>query len=494
MIYVDNSKGLAIKLASGFIGVLLFLTFFSNTLISLNLPGVVVSEPTHGGVSATFRGSGKVEFAEVFTLFAEDSGRINFAVRPGDRVSYGSVLFTIETDREYLIDRMEDEQSRLDATLINLARTQGDLEFEQSRLRSARANVNQLPATTIHPPDITRFEYEARRLQAAIEQAEDEHQTNIVLFNEGIISQTQLNDSVRRIDQLRESYARNAEEMEVILQRHADTVSDAEEARRLARQQQQQAHNAELESIRHRISNLEHSVRLLENEEADRRRSVQRLYDQIEKDGVMTVYAESHIAVREIPAGLESGMMVQRNQIIMRYANPDSYRFIITAYFPERMGSLPFSTMILHQTRVSINIPAIGEYGISGQVLRSTPGGGHLQKEIAFTTARRIRGSDLRGGETAEVIFEQILGEAPELVLPNSAIRRDGMGRYFMYVIREPNTLLGYSYIAQQGRGMFVHEGDRYSTFLVGEIEGPIIIRSDRPFAHGSRVRVVGDE
>ena len=103
-------KSLIIKLSAAFLSVLLFLTFFSNTIFTLNLPGVVVGFPTSGVVASTHRGFGDIEFAEVSSLFAQDGGRINFAVGAGDSVNYGDVLFTTEADRQELLDRMEDAE------------------------------------------------------------------------------------------------------------------------------------------------------------------------------------------------------------------------------------------------------------------------------------------------------------------------------------------------------------------------------------------------
>ena len=482
---MDNPKSLIIKLSAGFLGALLFLTFFSTTLSTLNLPGVVVGSPVEGIVVSTYRSYGDVEFAEIETVFAEDGGRINFAVGVGDRVEHGDVLFTIETDRQELRDRLEDEQSRLEAALINLARARGDLAFEQSRLAQL---VSDSRASTIHYPDITRFEHEARRLETEIERAEAEHQANTLMFAAGGISRSQLDNSAHVLNQLRENYARNAEEMDIVLQNHAR-----------AEEQHLQTFETEHSSLLHRIDTLGYSIRLLELEEADRRRSLRRLHDQVEADGIATFYAESDGIIREIPAGLESGVMVQRNQIIMRYAFMHGEQFIIKADFPERIGAIHLGS------EVRINVPSVNLFRIQGDILRTSTSGGRLRMEVAFETDIHIN-----GGERAEILLELLSNANPDevmrraqnagwnaagLVLPNSAIRRDGAGLYIMYLEREPNTMLGHSYYAQQMRIQVTHEGDRFTLFEpLGQIEGPVVITSDRPFWQGSRVRIVGDE
>ena len=487
---MSNPKSLIIKLAACFLGALLFLTFFSNTILTFNLPGVVVGSPTRGVVTSTHRSFGDVDFAEVAVLFAQDPGTIHFTVSPGDQITYGDILFTIEADRQELLDRLEDEQSRLETAIINLTSTRGDLIFEQTRLAQLTPESVH-PITTIqHQPNITPFEHEARRLQTEIQRAQTDHQANITLFAAGGISQSQLNDSAHTLNQLQESYTLNNHEMNMILINHDLAISDA-------RQLQQQAFETEQSNIIHRINTLGHTIQLLEIEETDRRRSLQRLYDQLEAGGIATIYAQHNGIVREIPQELENGMIVSRNQIVMRYAIAEGNEYLVVVEFPERIGSLPAGST------VRINIPVVHQRNIQGEVLRTTASGGRLRLEIAFETNVRIN-----GGERAEVVLEQVSNFQEdaaiwvnpadtvddEFVLPNSAIREDFAGSYVMFIEREANTLMGHSYYARQARISVLDEGDRYTLFTTMDyIEGPVIITSDRPFWQGSRVRIVDD-
>jgi len=67
-------KSIIAKLGAAFVLFLLFLTFFSSTLYSLNLPRVVVSLPEGGVVTVTFQSEGVVEPSsddQLFTISAE---------------------------------------------------------------------------------------------------------------------------------------------------------------------------------------------------------------------------------------------------------------------------------------------------------------------------------------------------------------------------------------------------------------------------------------
>jgi len=200
--------------------------------------------------------------------------------------------------------------------------------------------------------------------------------------------------------------------------------------------------------------------------------------------GIVTTYAAQASIVREISAGLESGMMVDYNRLVMRLGTYNQ-RYTIAATFPEHMGLLPNNTAVL------INIPILGEIGLQGTIRRMTTTGGRLQAEISFTTETRIH-----GGERAEITIEQF-SEIHANTIPNAAIHRDALGYFLLYITRERNAMFGRGYYTRQERISIIERGDHvtaFSTFGGGSVNGPIIIASDRPVEIDSRVRVVADQ
>ena len=465
-----KDKPLVLKLSAAFVGVVLFLTFFSNTIYSMNLPGVVVGFPQTGTITSTFLGSGQVEFAEYVSLFSEGQGRIEFAARVGERVREGDALFSIEVDMSGLLERLENEQSRLEATAINLSRARGDLSFEEARLNRAAVD-SAAPAEA----DFSRFEREIASLPAEIERAEASYETYQSLYELGIVTRVQVADAARRLNLLRESYV-------LINEDWARAIANAEEAERIFIEQQERAFEAEQTAARHRIQGLRYTIRLLEAEERNIHRALERLYEQITADGVATVYADYAGIVLEIPHGLQSGMIVGDNQIVMRVGMA-THRYIIVAYFPERMGILPTGTS------VTVDIPVLDSRDYRGIVQRSTAVGNLVRAEILLTSQAQIS-----GGERAEVTVLQF-SERLENSLPNAAIREDTMGYYILYVSQVRNTLLGYSHYANQMRVTLQRRGEQYTAVrMFGETHDPIVIQSDRRFSPGSRVRMVADQ
>jgi len=482
---MTQSKKVIHKLTMLLVGLLLFLTFFSNTIFSLNLPGVVVGVPERGVATRTFRSDGIIDFPESMGIHTDNTGRINFAVGRGDIISPGDVLFTLLVDTEQLLERLSAEQGRLERVLVNLARARSDLAFEESRL--AGMTLGDFRPTTTQPLDLSRFDNESRRLETEIEQAEDSLATYQVLYDAGVIPQVTVAQAADRIAALRESLQRNAEERERAIQEHERVTGQAADADRLTREQQQRAFVAEQQATRHRIDGLNHTVRLLEMDEQDALNALDRLYTQAEEGGLITVYAEYHGVVREIPAGLESGMNVENNRLVMRLGLRQENNYIVTVYFPDSMGRLPTGGGNVRTVRV--DVPALDEYGIRGNIYRMSAAYGRIRAEVHFSTNLRIT-----GGERATIIVEHISSISDDM-LPNSAIREDGVGYYVLVVEGERNTLLGYSFYARQHRITITDRGDRNSGVRAfPEIDLPVVVISDRPIMPGNRVRLVGDQ
>jgi len=479
---MTHSKKIIIKLAAIMVGTLLFLTFFSNTIFSLNLPGVVVGLPHSGIATRTFRAEGVIDFPESMNIHVNNAGRIHFAVGRGDAVAPGDVLFTLHEDTDLLLERLQDEQGRLERILINLASAESDLAFEQSRL--AGMSLEDFRPTTLQPLDLSRFDSEERRLEAEIERAEADYATYQILYEAGAIPRITMTQSADRIATLQENLQRNEEERQREIQNHERLTYEAADTDRQTQEGHERAFILEEQATRHRIVGLGHTVRLLRMDEQDAVNTLERLYTQAEAGGLITVYAEYYGVVREIPGGLESGASVEINRLVMRLGLRQNDRYVVAVYFPDTIGRYVNSTL-----RIRINIPGLDEYALQGVIQRTSAEDGRLRAEVRFTTDVAIA-----GGERAVVIADSF-SQISSAMLPNSAIREDSNGYYILVVDSERNTLLGYSYYAIQRRITLVERGDNNSAIRVfPEIEHPVVIISDRSVVPGGRVRLVGDQ
>lgn len=473
-------KSRIVRLCLVLIVSLLFLTFFSNTIHSFGLPGVIVGLPTDGIITNTSRSAGYVDFIENISLFAEEGGRIVLIVMEGEHVSYGDLLFSIHADIDYLYDRLEVERSRLMRTSLSLVQAEDDLAFEENRLSGLR--LEHFRPTIVHMPDISWLEYEGRRLELEIVRAETDYENQLLLYAEGIIPSASVADTHHRLNQLIESKEHNMRERERILYEYERAVLQAEEDNLLSIEQRTTAYERERHAIQQRITGLRHSIALMQIDEIDINRTYNRLQLQIAENGISNVYADVDGFVRELGAGLQSGMHVERNRFILRLSPTGGFTYITTAIFSGRIDT--------DDTHFRVNVPTLNVFRGIGFVRRTSIYGGRLRVEIAFDTTAPIM-----GGERTEIIAEQF-SERYSHILPNSAIRLDAMyGHYLLYVAQERRSMRGFNYVARQVRITVLNEGNRYTSFdLAGELQGPVIINSDRPIADGSQVRMVGEQ
>jgi hypothetical protein len=97
---MDKNKKIIAKISAAFVGILLLLTFFSNTIFNFNLTNVSVAFTREGVLVRNAVGRGIAEFAEVDEYFSEIAGRVEVFVSEGDFVYVGDELYTIFADVE----------------------------------------------------------------------------------------------------------------------------------------------------------------------------------------------------------------------------------------------------------------------------------------------------------------------------------------------------------------------------------------------------------
>ena len=125
-----------------FLAVMLVLTFFSNTIMNCNLPEVATQYTTTGTITARIRGTGIVSAVESFEVEFEQTRRVGEVfVSPGDEVSRGDVLFTLEGEGEELVE-MKEDMRELERELRNRERLLEEAVLESSRPDGSLASAN----------------------------------------------------------------------------------------------------------------------------------------------------------------------------------------------------------------------------------------------------------------------------------------------------------------------------------------------------------------
>lgn len=131
-----------------FMGLLLFFTFFSNTLQSLTLPKVSTEKPVKGSLLFTIEGSGMLHpFAEAKLSNPAGWKVLKILVKEGDRVKKGQKL--IIYDSKSAERELEDEITNLDKQKIELQNVQDQFiqstkEGDELKIRNAKRDIEML--------------------------------------------------------------------------------------------------------------------------------------------------------------------------------------------------------------------------------------------------------------------------------------------------------------------------------------------------------------
>ena len=154
----DRVKNVAII----FLGIMLVLTLFSNTIMNYSLVEVSTQQIYGDSITTKVRGSGSVEASENYTVSIKESRKIaTVNVRTGAEVAQGDVLFTLEdadseelkTARKTLSDAESTYESAVLEAGLTVAERQAiesghgsSLTDKQNSLATAQAAVDNAQA------------------------------------------------------------------------------------------------------------------------------------------------------------------------------------------------------------------------------------------------------------------------------------------------------------------------------------------------------------
>lgn len=251
---METNKRLILKIGAIFIGVLLFLTFFSNTIYTFNLPSVVVEYPREGAITRTATGQGVVDFTVKDSYYAKISGKIELLATEGELVAEGSALYSITA-----ADTLNEDIIRL-----KLEKAQADKAFSQTRLNNLRAGDAD-------------YDNEIQKARLAMEAAQKELADLQLLYEAGAIAQKDLDDKQAVVDNLSLQYQQQYERKQKALLELEKSVRDL--------QYQIEEYGLELQAC---------------------------------AAGEITVAAERSGVVREIGGGVDSGAYIGQNELVMK--------------------------------------------------------------------------------------------------------------------------------------------------------------------------------
>jgi multidrug efflux pump subunit AcrA (membrane-fusion protein) len=523
---LKNKKPL-VRIGIIFIVLLLFLTFFSNTIYDFNLTNVVVDFPGSGVLTRRADGTGIVGFVETDLYLAQADGRITFYVSEGDMVRAGSPLFTIDADKISLRQALDDHLLNEERVYLRIDRASNSLERTQAELVAGlpdaqRRNIEAAISDTQY--QIRELELELRATREAAERLREQianiesgtgnaggpngaggtddaygtgqvhgaHSINGAIFLSGAYSaystdgsndtdnangtdSTDGTDSTNDVDveslrQALNELLQNEERILLRIERTNDGLwrTQAELTARMP--------EAQRRSIEATVSDIQFQIKELELDLQASRVTAQRLRDQIADMENLTSTSERDGRVLGIST--DSGMFVNTNSVIMEIGATEAGFSTIV----ELPGSVDFLNV---GDEVTLNMRARDIFGITGEIIRLSYESGQLRTEL------QINDENLTGGERLELSV-QYISQLHETLIPNRALRSDPNGDYVLIVEMVSGTLRDEFYARRVTVRPISADNRHTSIIMIVHEMSPIIIDSDRVVSAGDRIRIVG--
>lgn len=131
----DNRKKIIGKIIVAFIVIMLFFTFFSNTINNFSLAAVTTDKATNGSLVKNISASGKVAQTNTIDLYTDTPRKVTqLNVKAGDTVKKGQALAVLDST---------DLQTQLTSENSSLAQKQGALSKLQTSTASFALNLDQ---------------------------------------------------------------------------------------------------------------------------------------------------------------------------------------------------------------------------------------------------------------------------------------------------------------------------------------------------------------
>jgi len=455
-----------------FVALLVFLTFFSRTLLDLNIPRVSLTFIDRGNIHPEAQSTGIVTPADTERILAPIGGRITQILQMGDETNAQTILFAISSDLQTLKNSLEHEEHLMRVNSLNIDQTTSNRSDAQQRL----VQLQNLPLDLPDAPTLNLWEYDIQldANTASIESTKSDIAILEILYAEGVIPRQDITNreaALAGLMQTREEiYTRRNRAItnyETAAGNHPGTIAAIQRTRAEQIQAQQDiitghsftlsSHNIERERIQRRIAGLQ---------------------EQIESGGVVYVQLETdpNRIVTELSPSIDVGSLVAEGTPIMTTAINNN-NFIIRAAFPQSQDFI----------RVGQNVDImVGTNRLEGRTTRIVPDGIWNQVYI------EVNSRQLTGGEHARVTVSG--GSTNHTsVIPLSALRGVTDDYHILFIVPYERRF-GSDYIVYQMPVEVDRRDDRnvaISSRWGGLPEGPIILNSDMHVSGNDRVRLV---
>jgi multidrug efflux pump subunit AcrA (membrane-fusion protein) len=442
-----------------FFGILLVLTFFSNTIMNYSLPQVSTQSVTSETVSAKVRGTGTIEVADLKTVTINEAREISeILVSEGDTVKKGDVLIRLKEGESAELQEAEDSLKSLETAYRNNILVN---EIEDRLVNSAENGGYNYDTTR---SKLTSLSNNIKTIQEKVDNLQNQIDN--------------INTSQSQSDDLRSNSTDNDSVGDDALDDNVSGTTINPELERL---------NKELETANKELENAtkEHEEYLAEIN------TVNDLKSQYES---IVAARENVEKIKNSALGNEITSPVD-GKVTTIYVNVGDITTqdmdIATIQDSSNGYSLSFSVTNEQAKKVKIGDEATvsnswyyGDVTVTLQGIKNDPSSSGKQKLLICS----IDG-DVNVGDSMTVSLGEKSGNY-DYVVPNSAVREDNNGK-FILVVKQKSSPLGNRYLAKRISVDVVASDDSKSA-VTGALEGGeyVITTSNKMVNAGDLVRL----
>lgn len=432
-----NNNNKFIKAIGIFMGIVLFLTFFSKTLYNFYLPTVRVTVPAGGNLMDLIEESALITYTDSRNVYAEGEAKIKEVyVIAGQKVKKGQLLMALETNSE-----------EVEQLTLNVQEKEQDIELLtmksnniQSGIDDAKSNLDAIEKGTYALKENPEYELDIHDAEKTL----DDMQT---LYEAGAVSRSEVDEASRKLETARMKYKQYIQ-------------SEKEKITELLKNKQEN------------ISDLHFQINNAQSELA----ALMKKLMQAENSGIM---AETDGIIINVSA--ENGSLVNKNDILFKMAKLTNEWKAEFTVDEEKLD------LFDEQSKVEVVIKGVAE-NLACEIAAIIPSESENGEEHKVTVNIKNTNQVLAG---KKAYIKITMERGPyDAIIPNSALRKDANG-YYIFVLREEYNVLGKSFIVHKVSVDLLDADASLSAIKGPAITEPVITSSTTSIENGSRVKYI---
>jgi len=440
---VNKSKKLTMALGI-FFTIVLILTFFSNTIYNYNLPLVTIAMPGKGKLVHKVTGNSEIEYKDSYKVYSDIEGKIHeIYVDENQSVEKGDAIVKItptESEVDLLKQDIIKKENEISLAQLKLDRLSEEDKKYTDEMEKQKSKMNDIETKG-----------EVKQYKDKIKNAKEEYEKIKKLYEIGAEPYSKVLAQENLIKELENDY-------DIFMDQEMTTSSESLSSLHL---------NKKDTKISIKETELNINVLKLELESLNKTMNTY-------KDG--TIYADRSGIIHLYNLELKSTVTLSSPIGVIGVVSDD--------YICELRIDSKERENINQNSIVKINSTGTNS-GIKGEILSidKIEGSDMYEVRIGVLSEQEIY------GQSCNITIENS-SDIYDILVENSAVRKDANG-YYIFVVKEEKDSLKKKYIVKRVDVTLLDRDEKYSAIDGLEFIEPVVVRSDKNIYNGNRVKYI---